>query len=176
MTAPTHLAVGVLKKPHGVKGDVLVLPLTDAPDQVFVTGRKLLVMDRQGKLTGEELEITKSREYHRAWLLHFKGLDDRTPVEVLNGRVLSIEVGEARPLADGEFYFHELRGMRVQLKDKTPVGTAHSVYEAPQGLLFGVRSDEGKEHLIPFNPDHVRRVDRGEQMITITPPEGLLDI
>ena len=41
MTSPTHLAVGLLKKPHGVKGDVLVFPLTDAPEQVFTIGRTL---------------------------------------------------------------------------------------------------------------------------------------
>ena len=176
MSGPTHLAVGLLKKPHGVKGDVIVIPLTDAPEQVYVPGRRLAVMDRQGKLTGGELVVVKSRSYHRAWLLHFKGIDDRTALEAMRERVLAIEAGEARPLADGEFYFHELVGMRVSLKDKSPVGTVHSVYEAPQGLLLGVRSEAGKEHLLPFNPEVVRRVDRGEKTIVVTPPAGLLEL
>jgi 16S rRNA processing protein RimM len=173
---PTHLAVGLLKKPHGVKGDVLVLPLTDAPEQVYIEGRVLAVLDRQGRPTGSEVEVVKSRAYHRAWLLHFKGIEDRTALEAMRERVLGIEVGEARPLGEGEFYFHELVGMAVTRKDKSPVGTVHSVYEAPQGLLLGVRSDAGKEHLVPFNPDVVRRVDRGERLIVITPPEGLLEL
>lgn len=177
MSAPTHLAVGLLKKAHGVKGDVLVLPTTDAPEQVFVPGRVLALMDRQGKLSGVEVTVVKARDYHRAWLLHFKGIETREGVEALKGGpALAILVGEARPLSEGEFYLHELVGMSVILKDKSPVGTAHSVYEAPQGHLIGVRAETGKEHLIPLNADMVRRVDRGERIIVITPPEGLLDL
>jgi 16S rRNA processing protein RimM len=177
MSAPTHLAVGLLKKAHGVKGDVLVLPTTDAPEQVFVPGRVLALMDRQGKLGGTEVTVVKARDYHRAWLLHFKGIETREGIEALKGGpALAILIGEARPLAADEFYLHELVGMAVMLKDKTPVGTAHSVYEAPQGQLIGVRSEAGKEHLIPLNPEMVRRVDREKRTITITPPDGLLEL
>ncbi len=176
MAAPTHLAVGLLKKPHGVKGDVIVFPLTDAPDQVFTVGRTLAVMDAEGRLTGTELLVERSRAYHRAWLLHFKGIDDRNALEALRKRYLAIPVGEARPLSEGEFYLHELVGLEVVLKDKSPVGSVERVYEAPQGYLLGVRSESGKEHLVPFRPEVIRRVDRGERRIVITPPEGLLEL
>ena len=46
---------------------------------------------------------------------------------------------------------------------------------APQGLLIEVRG-ETKEHLILFRAGIVRRVDRGAQLITVTPPAGLLDL
>ena len=176
MTAPTHLAVGLLKKPHGIKGDVLVYPVTDASELVFIKGRSLAVMDRQGRLTGQELEVVYARAYHRAWLLHFKGYESREALEVLRERFLGQAVGEARPLQDGEFYLHELVGLRVELKDKSPVGAVHSGYDAPQGYLLGVRSEAGKEHLIPFNPECVRRVDRSDKLVVITPPEGLLEL
>jgi len=176
MSGPTHLTVGLLKKPHGVKGDVLVYPMTDAPDEVFVPGRRLAVLDRQGRPTGEELVVTSSRSYHRAWLLHFAGVDDRTALEALRERHLGITVGEARPLEEGEFYLHELVGLRVELKDHAPVGTVHSVYEAPQGYLLGVRAESGKEHLLPFTPAVVRRVDRERKLVVVTPPDGLLEL
>lgn len=176
MSTPTHLAVGVVKKPHGIKGDVLVFPLTDAPELVFVKGRTLVLMDRQGVLTGHEVEVTVARAYHRAWLLHFKGHESREALEVLRERYLGQSVGEARALDDGEFYLHELNGMRVELKDKSPIGVIHSVYEAPQGYLLGVRSQAGKERLVPLNPEYVRRVDRGEKLVIITPPDGFLEL
>ena len=176
MPGPTHLAVGLLKKPHGVKGDMLVYPLTDAPEQVFTPGRHLAVLDRQGRPTGAELVLETSRAYHRAWLLHFAGLDDRTALESVRERFLGIAIGEARPLGEGEFYLHELVGLRVERKDKSPVGTVHAVYEAPQGYLLGVRAEGGKEHLLPFTPDIVRRVDREQKVVVVTPPEGLLEL
>jgi len=178
MATPTHLAVGLLKKPHGVKGDVLVFPLTDAPERVFVQGRRLVVLDREGQPTGEELELRYARDYHRAWLLHFAGFDDREALEPLREKYLAILAGEARPLADGEFYRYELIGMAVQLRDKSPVGTVRDVLEAPQGLLLSISREAGggADHLVPFAAGVVRRVDRAAKVITIDPPAGLLEL
>ena len=174
---PTHLAVGLLKKPHGVKGDVLVLPLTDAPESVFRRGRVLALLDRQGQPTGRTLTIERGRAYHRAWLLHFEGIEERAALDEVRERYLGITVGEARPLAPGEFYMHELVGLSVVLKDGTPVGTVREVLEAPQSWLLGVtRAGGGRDHLVPFTAGVVRRVDRGERTVVIDPPDGLLEL
>ena len=175
MHGPTHLAVGLLKKPHGVKGDALVYPLTDHAESVFRIGRVLAVLGKDGMPTGATVTVTVCREYHRAWLLHFSGLDTRQALDVLRPRYLGITVGEAAPLEEGEFYLHELVGLGVQTADKAPVGVVSAVVEAPQGLLLAVRG-AAKEHLIPFKAGIVRRVDRGARMVTVSPPPGLLDI
>lgn len=176
MNRPAHLAVGLLKKPHGVKGDVLVFPLTSDPDAVFHEGRVLHVLDREGQPTGATLKVQKARAYHRAWLLHFEELADRSALEALRERYLGITIGEARPLAEGEFYLHELVGLRAELKDHTAVGTVREVYEAPQGPLLAIDGVSGREHLVPFRAGIVRRVDREARLIVLTPPEGLLEL
>ena len=175
MPGPAHLAVGLLKKPHGLKGDALVYSLTDHADSVFRLGRALAVLDMHGVDTGTTVKLTTCRAYHRAWLLHFDGLDTREALEVLRERYLGILVGDAVPLEEGEFYLHELVGLAVQTGEQAPVGVVTAVVEAPQGLLLAVKG-ETKEHLIPFRAGVVRRVDRGERMVTVTPPAGLLDI
>ena len=38
-------------------------------------------MDRQGTLSGVEVTVVKARDYHRAWLLHFKGIETREDAE-----------------------------------------------------------------------------------------------
>jgi 16S rRNA processing protein RimM len=176
MVGPTHLAVGLLKKPHGVKGDVLVYPMTDAPEEIFRAGRVLAVLDRQGEATGETLTVQRGRAYQRAWLLHFEGLDDRTALETMRERYLGITIGEARPLAEGEFYLHELVGLAVTKYGDGLVGTVREVVEAPQGPLLVVPGEGGKEHLIPFRAGLVRRVDRATRTIVIDPPAGLLEL
>jgi 16S rRNA processing protein RimM len=176
MPGPTHLAVGLLKKPHGVKGDALIFPLTDQPAAVFQPGRALVVLDRDGRPTGETLTVERSRAYHRAWLLHFTGLEDRPALEVMRERFLAIEIGEARPLEEGEFFLHELIGLAVVLKDGTPVGVVRRLYEAPQGWLLAVESPGGAERLVPFTAGVVRRVDRAARQVVITPPDGLLEL
>ena len=177
MSGPTHLVVGLLKKPHGVKGDALVLPVTDEPELAFARGRRLVLLDREGQPSGAELVVARSRAYHRAWLLHFEGIEAREQLEAVRERHLAIPVGEARPLAAGEFYLHELKGLRVATAAGAAVGTVEEIVEAPQGWLLDVAGEgNGRRHLIPFTRAVVRRVDRSEGLVVIEPPAGLLEI
>jgi 16S rRNA processing protein RimM len=172
---PTHLVVGLLKKPHGVRGDALVYPVTDEPDGAFAAGKRLVLLDRDGRATGRELVIERSRQYHRAWLLHFEGIETREALALFRERHLAIPLAEARPLEDGEFYMHELVGLNVATAGGAPVGVVADVVEAPQGWLLEV-AGAGKRHLIPFTRGVVERVDRTERVVVIAPPAGLLEL
>jgi 16S rRNA processing protein RimM len=172
---PTHLVVGLLKKPHGVKGDALIYPVTDEPDAVFAPGHRLVVLDREGRTTGRELLIARSRAYHRGWLLHFEGIEVREGLDELRERHLAIPAEEARPLEAGEYYLHELVGLKVATAAGAPVGVVAQVVEAPQGWLLDVAGPE-RHHLIPFSAAVVDRVDRALGVVVISPPEGLLEI
>ena len=174
MDGPTHLVVGLLKKPHGIQGDALVYPVTDEPDEIFAVGKRLLLMDREGRATGE-LVIERSRQYHRAWLLHFEGIETREALALFRERHLAIPLSEARALEDGEFYMHELVGLDVATAAGAGVGRVADVIEAPQGWILEVEG-EGKRHLIPFTSGVVQRVDRAERRMVITPPAGLLEL
>ncbi len=175
MGGPTHLVVGLLKKPHGVKGDALIFPVTDEPESVFAVGRRLVVMDREGRATGREVVIERSRAYHRAWLLHFAGIEVREGLDELRERHLAIPFEEARPLDPDEFYQYELVGLRVATVDGAALGEVAEVIEAPQGLLLDV-AGPARHHLIPFTRAVVQRVDRAERLVVIAPPAGLLEI
>ncbi len=177
MDGPTHLVVGLLKKPHGVKGEALVYPVTDEPEAVFRAGRILVVVDRDGRPTGETVVVKRARAFHRAWLLHFEGFEDRTPVEALRERHLALRPEDVRELGPGEFYYHELVGMVVETGGAggAEVGVVDEVLDAPQGPMLVVKGG-AKEHLLPFAPWLVRRVDRGARRIEIAPPPGLLEV
>jgi 16S rRNA processing protein RimM len=172
---PTHLVVGLLKKPHGIRGDALVYPVTDEPDEAFAVGKRLTLLDREGRATGRELVIERSRQYHRAWLLHFEGIETREALSDLRERHLAIPLSEARPLEDGEYYMHELVGLNVATAGGASVGVVADVIEAPQGWLLEVAGAE-KTHLVPFTSGVVERVDRTERLVVITPPAGLLEL
>jgi len=175
MDGPTHLVVGLLKKPHGVRGDALVYPVSDEPERAFAVGKRLALLDRDGRATGRELVIERSRAYHRAWLLHFEGIETRDALGAFRERHLAMPLAEARPLEDGEFYMHELVGLNVATAAGAGVGQVADVIEAPQGWILEVAGD-GKRHLIPFTRGVVERVDRAERLVVITPPAGLLEL
>ena len=171
---PRHLAVARLRKPHGLKGEVTLFPLTDDPATVLAPGRSVWVMDLAATIVGGPLEIERSRSYHRAWLIKFVGVESRDALEPLRGRFLAAPADQLPAPSGEEVYLHELEGFAVRLEDGTAVGLVSSMYEMPAGLLIEVQGPK-REFLLPYKREFVRDVDRAGRRLTIAPPEGLLD-
>jgi 16S rRNA processing protein RimM len=150
--------VGRITKPHGVRGDVLVLLTTERtsrldPGSVLHTER--------GPLT----VVTSSRHQDR-WIVKFEGLTDRDVAERWRGVLL-----QAEPLDDADdevLWVHELVGATVALADGTTVGTVTEVESNPASDLLVL--DTGALVPVVFVTDH--QPDR----ITIDPPDGLFDL
>jgi 16S rRNA processing protein RimM len=160
---------------HGLKGELVVEPHTDEPDEIFSPGRRLFVGNVRGAVDGEPREITAARPFKGGYIVKFAGLDDRNTAELWRERFFLVPVGEVSPLAEGEVYLHELEGMRVVLANGETLGKVATIYELPQGLVLDV-AREGKKGTVLIPYDHVvTSVDRAARVITIDPPEGLID-
>lgn len=176
--AARRLVVGRVRKPHGLKGEVVLFPLTDRPDEVFVAGREVEVVDLAGAVVAGPLTIERTRPYHRDWLVKFEGLEDRSALEALpalRGKLLAVPSAELPPPEPDEFYHHELVGMSVRLEDGTGVGLVSQALEMPSGLTLEVQGPK-REFLLPFIEEFVTEVDREARAIVIRPPDGLMEL
>jgi 16S rRNA processing protein RimM len=173
VAAPRHLVVGRLRKPHGLKGEYTVFPLTDRPDEVFVPGRTLERMDLAGTALGP-VEVEAARPYHREWLIRFRGDLDRGLLDGWRGQFLASEAADLPPPADGEVYLHELAGFSVRDVAGAALGIVSAVYELPQGLMIEVQGPK-REFLLPYRKEFVTGVDRAARRLTVVVPEGLAD-
>ena len=171
---PRHLAVARLRKPHGLKGDVVLFPLTDNPATVLAEGRSVWVLDLAGEVVGGPLQIERSRAYHREWLVKFVGIERREALEPLKGRFLAAPAADLAGPTGDEVYLHELEGFAVRLEDGTPLGLVSAVYEMPAGFMIEVQGPR-REFLLPYRREFVREVDRAARRLTVAPPEGLLE-
>ena len=160
------LLAGQIGKPHGTAGDVYVIRISDDPHR-FDPGATLIHED------GRELTVVSSRVHRDRFLVRFEGAVDREGAESLRG-ALFVPAGEARSLAEGEFWPHDLMGFDVSLPDGTHVGTLERVQPAPAQDLFVVSTERG-ERLVPYVADIVAEIDMKARRIVIDPPEGLLD-
>ena len=174
MSPARHLVVGRLRKPHGLKGDVTLFPLTDDPAAVFAPGRLVWLVGLDGEEVAGPLTIERSRAYHREWLVKFEGADGREALEPWRGRFLAMPAEQLTPPAEGEVYLHELQGFSVRLPDETPLGLVSAIYELPAGLMIEVQGPK-REFLLPYKKEFVRSVDREGRRLVVTPPEGLVD-
>ena len=177
MESPEFAIVGRIRKAHGIRGEVVVEPLTDAPDAVFAPGRRVFAGTASGDRArdGAELAVDTVRPFREGLLVRFDRIPDRTAAELWRDRYLLLPVAELAPLADGEVYIHDLVGMKVVLASGEPLGAVLEVYELPQGLVLDVKRDGGGTVMLPFSPDVVIRIDSAGRLLEVSPPEGILD-
>jgi 16S rRNA processing protein RimM len=175
-TKHDYLVVGTVRKPHGIRGELLVTIETDEPRRVFRAGRELVVGDAAGRPTDGRLTVERSRPFKDAMLVKPVGQEGRTElVESLRGATLLIPREEAAPLAEGEVFFHDLPGMRV-VADGEVVGTIDHLLDLPAGLLLSIRREAGGELLVPFVREMIRRIDAAERVLELDAPPGLLEL
>ena len=177
MSSPELVIVGRLRKSHGLRGELLVEPITDAPAEVFSAGRRLFAGDAEGEPLPDppELVVRESRAHNNGLLVVlFDGMRDRDEAARWTNRYLFAPASELAPPAEGEVYVHELAGMRVVLESGELVGTVSDVFELPQGLALDVQRASGTV-LIPFNEVFIHEVQRDARTVVIAPPPGLLD-
>jgi 16S rRNA processing protein RimM len=174
MAEARHLVVGRLRKPHGLKGDVTLFPLTDDPAAVLAPGRSVWLVGLDGEVVAGPLAIERSRAYHREWLVKFAGADGRDALEPWRGLFLALPADQLSPPSGDEVYLHELEGFSVRLPDGTALGLVSAVYELPAGLMIEVQGPR-REFLLPYKKEFVREVDREGRRLVVTPPEGLIE-
>ena len=177
MGSPEFAIVGRIRKAHGIRGEVVVEPLTDAPDAVFAPGRRVFAGTASGDRArdGAELAVDTVRPFREGLLVRFDRIPDRTAAELWRDRYLLLPVAELTPLAENEVYIHDLVGMKVVLGSGEALGEVLEVYELPQGLVLDVRRTGGATVMLPFSADVVKRVDSAGRVVEVDPPEGMLD-
>lgn len=180
MTRPAFIIVGRVRKAHGIRGEVVVELITDAPDAVFAPGRRVFAGTPAGDLasTRAELHVRTARAFNEGLLVGFDEVPDRTTAETWRGRYVLLPAEELPPPDDEEVYVHDLVGMRVELVGGEAVGTVEEVYELPQGLAIDVRRAAPRETetvILPYDDRTVASVDKVSRVIVVTPADGLLE-
>jgi 16S rRNA processing protein RimM len=166
-----QLQVARIGKPHGIRGEVTVQVLTDAPADRFVPGTEFVVEPAAaGPLT-----VVGARWNKDILLLAFDGIGTRNEAETLRGAKLFIETEELDGDDDEGWYEHELVGLEVRVGSQV-VGKIAALHTMPVQDLLVVEASDGKEILIPFVEQIVPEVNVAEGFVLLTPPDGLFDI
>ncbi|KAG5025252.1 hypothetical protein JHK86_021166 [Glycine max] len=196
---PGFVNIGYISSVHGIQGEIRVKPATDFPQLRFSTpGRRWLKSKVLGRESVQEVELEEGREHPalKSWILKFRGIDTVDQAKKLIGATLLV-VDEDRPeLEEGEFYTHDLIGMKVFMKENGKlVGTVMNVFNSGANDLlqivldssFDMLDKSGKSRsaeidasdqlvLVPFVEAIVPDVDMKRRQMHITPPKGLLEL
>lgn len=170
VSRPTRfLAVGRVRKPHGVHGELLVEILTDFPERL-VAGVAVGV----GQEEPEAFYTVRSVRLHKgAWLVKLAECTRRDEAEAFRERYFFLPEQDRGALPATYYYEHELSGLRCVLVDGREAGTVQRLEAGPAGAWLVVLVED-REVLVPFRSPIVVRVDVEQGLVLLDPPEGLL--
>jgi 16S rRNA processing protein RimM len=171
VSSSSPVIVARIVKPHSIHGEVVLASLTDVEGRLENTDHFLLMS--KDDVVGE-LEVESRRFFQGRHVLKFSGISDRNAAEQLRGKMLAVEADQIGSLPPDTFFVHDLIGMKVCLQNGTEVGKVKGVLETGGVDLLEV--GERGEILIPFTDEICREVDAEKKVITIDPPEGLLQL
>ncbi|HYJ46065.1 MAG TPA: ribosome maturation factor RimM, partial [Pyrinomonadaceae bacterium] len=167
------VAVAVAVKTRGLRGELVADLLTDFPER-FAGLENLIAVAP----TGARLELKLEEHWFQGGriILKFAGYDSIEAATALVGYEFAVPETERVELEEDEFYDWELAGCRVETVAGERVGVVRDVMRTGGVEVLVVVNDETKrEHLVPLAEEICVEIDIEGRLISIDPPEGLLD-
>jgi 16S rRNA processing protein RimM len=163
------ITIGVVVKPQGRKGEVLVEPLSDRPDR-FESLRRVFV-PVPGGAGARAVAVTDQWPHKGRVVLKLDGVDSIDEAERYRGVELRIGEDELASLPAGSYYHHQLKGLSVEDPQGRALGTVADVLvtggEAPVLVVRGPRG----ELMIPMAEAFIREVDLEHGRLVAVEPE-----
>lgn len=166
----THLPIGKVMKPWGLKGAVKIWSYAESVES-FLRVSELLVQGQDGPTA---LPLQEVKEHRKGVLLTFRGRDRIEDVESLVGLTLYVHKSDLPSLEEDEYYWYELIGMEVLTDTGRSVGRVEKVMNTGHHDVYVVTRG-GREVLVPAVREVVREVDVPGRRMIIHALEGLLD-
>ena len=174
MSRPEWIEVGRIARPHGVHGEVRVVPDSDncerfSPGSVLHArpGRPGMAGNRPSERT--TLTVKSARGDEGFPIVGFQEIADRDRAEALRGCVLEVASSQLPELPPDEFYPFDLEGLEVRDPAGGVIGTVRGVLASPAHPILVIKPLWGDERLVPFVEAAVPAVAVQEGHLVVEP-------
>jgi len=165
--------IGEVVKPHGIRGEVKVYPFSEQPENF--RKYKKIVLQKPADEEPATYSIAKSREQGKLAVLQLDGIATREEAEALQGSRVWLDNSEFPQLDTDEYYWHRLKGLRVETETGVPLGRVADLFSTAAHDIMIV-SGTGEEFMIPVRGDIIKDINSREGKIIVSPPPGLLEM
>ena len=166
---PEFLRVGRVLRPHGIRGVLLVESDSDLAFSISA-GSTIYLGDEDSLFT-----VQSFNKHRKQFLLKLENLESRQDAEAYRDRTILIPFENFEPLEENVYYHWQLKGLQVVKNDGQTLGELADIIVTGANDVYIVRTEKGKELLLPAIESVVEEVDleRGRMIVNII--AGLLD-
>ena len=167
------IALGAIRKPHGLRGEASVEPWTDSLERFSEIRDVTLVSPDEASTRPTTIESV--REHGDRALVKFAGVETPEDVAMLRDWTIEIPESDARVPEEGEFFLHDLAGLTLVDGHGTERGHVVDAYEGGGGVLLEVEHC-GRKFEVPFASSICKSIDLETKRIIVELPEGLEEL
>ena len=164
-------ALGRIVKTHGIRGEVQVYSYSDV--EYFLDYKDLFVQGKYGDKVPQR--VIKARvKKGQSVILTLEGVVDRTQAGSFVGKEIFLDRAKLPPLAEGEYYWHEIEGLSVVSAGGKELGILSDVLATGAHDVYVVKGDKG-EILVPAVEQMVKKIDLKKGVMVVDLPPGLVE-
>lgn len=150
------VTIGIVLRPHGIRGEVVVEPLTDNENR-FASLEDVRVVRPSG--SSARLKIASMFPHKGRLVIQFEGIKSIEDAEALRAAELRIPIASLPALPAGSYYHHELRGLEVRVESGASIGTVTDLWETGATPVLVIHDEKARETLLPLVDEFVLEVN-----------------
>lgn len=166
---PLYLVVGSLRRPHGVRGEMVMEVITDFPERLK-PNTQVFVGDSHQPMT-----LAEARFHNEGLLIKFNGVDTPEEAGRYRNQLVYVTAADRPPLPKGRYYHHELIGFEVVDEDDQPIGVLSEVMQTGANDVYVVTRPGAREILLPAIASVVLDIEAGRRFIRVHLLDGLIE-
>lgn len=156
MEPDDRIQIGVVGKPHGVRGAFHLEGSIDC---------KALDAGVSLRIAGVDYRPAGRRGTEARPIVELVGVDDRDAIAALRGEPVTARRADLTPLAESEWYAVDLIGLTVRDREGKSLGTIARLLNLPSVDVVEVKPDAGDPLIIPLVADAIVAIDPSDAVI-----------
>ena len=173
------ICIGKVSGCSGIKGLLKITPFTDFPERFLKLKRVYLFEERKSLFALNpndefEFKIEKCEAAPTQITMKLEGINSREDAAKYVNCEILIPEDERIRLPKGKYFHYEIIGFDVYNTNEL-LGKLEKVDNYGSHDLLNVKSKEGKEILIPYRDEFVKKIDGDTKRIDVELIEGFLE-
>ncbi len=159
-----EIIIGKIVAPHGVRGDIRIMPLTEKPELMLDLDYLLL----EG---GKKLTVKNARFHKRMLLVTVEEVHNMNEAELLRDKNIYIKAEDLPALEEDQYYVADLVGIPVYDLDGAQIGTFKDSLSTGSNDVYVIAVPSAKDILVPALKEYFKEINLAEKRIVVQLPE-----